>query len=98
VLTRETCCTREINKRIAIAKESFNRKILLLTSKLSTEFRKKLVTCYVWRIAIYDIKAWTLRKFQRKFLKSCGMWGWRKIEKIKWSAKVTNEQILEHIE
>ena len=25
------------------------------------------------------------------------MWGWRRIEKIKWSEKVTNEQVLERI-
>jgi hypothetical protein len=23
------------------------------------------------------------------------MWGWRRMEKIKWSGKITNEQVLE---
>ena len=32
--------------RIVIAKEAFNRKISLLTSKLNIELRKKLVRCY----------------------------------------------------
>ena len=39
--------TREIKMRIVIAKEAFNRKISLLTSKLNIELRKKLVRCYV---------------------------------------------------
>ena len=38
---------------IAIAKEAFNRKISLLTSKLNVELKKKLVRCYVWSIALY---------------------------------------------
>ena len=43
VLTRDGYCTREIKKRIAIAKEAFNRKMSLLTSKLNIELKKKLV-------------------------------------------------------
>jgi hypothetical protein len=53
VLTRDGYCTREIKMRIAIAKEAFNRKMTLLTSKLNIELKKKLVRCYVWSIALY---------------------------------------------
>ena len=42
--------------RIIIAKEEFNRKILLLTSKLNIELGKKLVTYYVWSIALNGSK------------------------------------------
>ena len=52
VLTRDGYCTREIKMRIDIAKEAFNRKILLLTSKLNIELEKKLVRCYVWSISL----------------------------------------------
>ena len=37
--------------RITIAKEAFNRKMSLLTSKQNIELRKKMVSCYVWSIA-----------------------------------------------
>ena len=53
VLTRDCYCTREIKMRIAIAKEAYNRKMSLLTSKLNIEPKKKLVRCYVWSIAFY---------------------------------------------
>ena len=53
VLIIDGYCTREINLRIAIAKEAFNRKMSLLTSKLNIELKKKLVRCYVWSIALY---------------------------------------------
>jgi hypothetical protein len=42
--------------RIAIAKETFNINISLLTSDLNIELgnsRKKMVKCYVWSIALY---------------------------------------------
>ena len=59
VLTRGGYCTREIKMRIVTAKEAFNRKTSLLTSKLNIELRKKLVR-YVWSIALYGSETWKL--------------------------------------
>ena len=42
--------------RIAIAKEAFNRKMSLLTSKLNIELTNKLVRCYVCSIALYLLR------------------------------------------
>ena len=73
VLTRDGYCTREIKMRNVIAKESFNRRISLLTNKLNTELNK-LVNCYVWSIALYGSKTWTLRKLEREYLERFEMW------------------------
>ena len=83
VLTIDGHCTREIKMRIAIAKEAFNRKMSLLTGKLCIELKKKLARCYVWSIALYGSKTWTLRKLEQKYLESFEMWCWRRMEKIK---------------
>ena len=74
VLTRNGYWTREIKMRIALAKEEFNRKISILTTKLHIELRMKVFRCFVWSIAVYDSETWTLRKFGQKYLESlkCG--------------------------
>ena len=95
VLTRDSYCTREIKMRIVTNKEAFNRKISLLTSKLNIELRKELIRCYVWSIALYDSETWTLRKLEQKYLESFEMCCWIRMQKIKWSEKVTNEQVLD---
>ena len=82
VLIIDGYCTREIKMRIAIAKEAFNRKMSLLTSKLNIELKKKLVRCYVWSITLYGSETWTLRKLERKYLESFETWCWRRMEKI----------------
>ena len=38
-----------------------------------------------------------MRKFERMYLKSFGMWCWRRMEKIKVPEKVTNEEVLERM-
>jgi hypothetical protein len=83
VLTRDGYCTMEIKMRNANAKESFNRRISLLTSKLNIELRKKLVRCYVRSIALYGSETRTLRKLEGKYLNSFEMWCWRRIQNIK---------------
>ena len=76
---------------------SFNTTISLFKSKLNIEFKKKLVRCYVWSIALYGSETWAQRKLERKYLENSEMLCWRRMEKIKWSEKVTNEQVLERI-
>ena len=74
VLARDGYCTREIKMRIAIAKEKFNRRISLVASKLNIEFKKKLVRCYVWSIALYGSETGTLRKLEGKYLEAGSVW------------------------
>jgi len=45
-----------------MAKEAFNIKISLLTSKLNIELKKKWVRYYVSSIALYGSETWALRK------------------------------------
>jgi hypothetical protein len=65
---------------------------------LNIGLKKRLVRRYVWSIALYDSETWTLRQLERKYLESFEMWCWMRMEKIKCSEKVTNEQVLYRIE
>jgi hypothetical protein len=51
----------------------FNRKTSLLTSKLSTELRKKLIRCYIKSITLYGSEIWALRKLEGNYLESLEM-------------------------
>jgi hypothetical protein len=48
-------------------------------------------------LRLYGSDTRTLRKLKRKYLESFEMWCWKRMEKIKWSEKVTNEQVLKRI-
>jgi hypothetical protein len=94
VLTNDGRCTCEIKCRIAMAKAAFNKKNALFTSTLNLELRKKLVECYIWSIALYGAETGTLRAVDQKNLESLEMWCWRRMEKISWTERVRNEEIL----
>jgi len=77
-----------------MAKAAFNEKRTFFTSTLDLEWRKKLVKCFVWSIALYGAETWTLRAVDQKRLESFEMWCWRRMEKISWTDHVRNEDVL----
>jgi hypothetical protein len=92
--TNDARCSREIESRIAMAKAAFNKKESFFTSQPDLNLRKKLVKCYIWSIALYGAETWTLRKVDQKYLESFEMWCWRSREKISWTDRVRNEEVL----
>jgi hypothetical protein len=80
-----------------MAKAAFNKKKNLFTSKLDLNLRKKLVKCYIWSIALCGAETWTLRKMGQKYLESFEIWCWRRMEKISWTDRVRNEEVLQGV-
>jgi hypothetical protein len=97
MITNDARCTREIKYRIAMAKAAFNKKKNLFTSKLDLNLRKKLVKCYIWSTALCGAETWTLRKINQKYLENFEMWCWRRMEKISWTDRVRNEEVLHRV-
>jgi hypothetical protein len=98
ILTNDGTCTCEIKCRIAMSKVALNKKRTFFTSTLDLELRKKLVKCYIWSIALYGAETWTLRAVHQKHLESFEMWCWRRMEKIRWTDHVKNEDVLLRVE
>jgi hypothetical protein len=78
-------------------KAALHRKKTFFTRKLDLNLRKKLVKCYIWSIAFYGAKIWTLRNVDQKYLESFEMWCWRRMEKISWTDRVRNEEVLHSV-
>jgi hypothetical protein len=51
----------------------------------------------VWTTLLYGSEAWTLRKEDIRKLEALEMWLWRSMEKISWTDKFTNEEVLERV-
>ena len=50
--------------------------------------------CYIWSIAFYGAETWTVRAVDQKHLESFEVWCWRRMEKISWTDRVRNEEVL----
>ena len=48
----------------------------------------------VWSVALYGYEPWVIGKGERRRLVALEMWCYRKLLKISWVDKVTNEDVL----
>jgi hypothetical protein len=46
---------------------------------------------------LYGAETWTLRKVDQKYLGSFEMWRWKRMEKISWTDRVRNEEVLHRV-
>jgi hypothetical protein len=58
---------------------------------LDLNLRTQLVKYYVWSITLYDAETWTRRKVDPKHLERFELWCWRRMEKMNWTDRVSNE-------
>jgi hypothetical protein len=68
------------------------KKKSLFTGKLGLNLRKKLVKCRT--LYKYGAETWTLRKVDKKYLESFEMWCRRRMEKMSWTDRVRNGEVL----
>ena len=86
---------KEIQIRIAIAKSRFEAMSKLFTSKqLSIDLRLRMLNCYIYSVLLYGCETWTINKTMQNKLEACEMWFLRRMGKISWTQKLTNEKVL----
>jgi len=87
-------CEEEIRVRIGVAKEAFSKRKELLTKKMSKKLKKRIIKTIIWSVALYAAETWTLRKADIRRVSALEMWCWRKMEKISWVERITNDEVL----
>ncbi|GFO46620.1 endonuclease-reverse transcriptase [Plakobranchus ocellatus] len=86
----------EVASRIAQAKTNFQKMKTVLTNKnISIQTRRRALECYIEPILMYGCEAWTISKQTQKKLEATEMWFLRRMLRISWTAKKTNDTVLE---
>ena len=94
-ITEDGKTETEIKNRINLAKSKFSTMAKILTSRsLKIPTKLKMLKCYVFSIFTYGAEAWTLTKVLENKIEAFEMWCLRRISKISWKDKVSNEDVL----
>ena len=86
---------KEILKRIGLAKKTFSDMGKMLKNlSMNMKARVRILKCFVWSKLLYGCEAWTIRKDLKRKVDAAGMCFIRRILRIPWTDKVTNEEVL----
>ena len=97
-ITADGRCELEVKSRIGMAKAAFAKRKELLTKKMNRCVKKKIIKTVIWSTALYAAETWMLKKEETRRLNALEMWLWRRMEKISWTAKKTNEEVLQVVD
>src|SRR5215467_15053331 len=87
--------SQEIKKRIAVGKRTMKDLDKLFKCKqLSLNIKIKLIQVLIFSTVMYGCESWTLRKCDKKKINAFEMWCWRRLLRIPWTARITNECVL----
>ena len=95
VVTKDGRSVEEIKTRIAIAKNAFNKVKHIVTNRsISISLRRRFIKSYVWSTMLYGCEAWTINKDMEKRIEAAEMWFFRRMLKISWTDRVSNDVVL----
>ena len=56
-----------------------------------------LVKAMVFPVVMYGCESWTIKKFERRRIVSFELWCWRRLLRVPWTARRSNQSILKEI-
>ena len=96
-ITEDGKCEMDIKTRIGMALDAFWKHKELLRGNINLLTKKRMLNCYVYPVARYACESWTLNDDLSRCINSFEQWCYRRIMKIKWTDKISNEEVLQRI-
>ena len=96
MITADGKCDLEIRMLIEMANDALQKLgSILKNNKLSTTTKIRMLNCYVFSILTYGSECWTISQGMEKRIEAVEMWFLRRMMRISWSERMTNEVVLE---
>ena len=74
-----------------------NRDSLLKIRDITLPTKVYLVKAMVFPVAVYGYESWTIKKAERRRTDAFELWCWRRLLRVPWTARRSNQSILKEI-
>ena len=97
-ITADVDCNHEIKKRLLLGRKVMTNLDSILKSRDITLLTKiHLVKAMVFPVVMYGCENWTIKKEEHRKIDAFELWCWRKLLRVPWTAKRSNQSILKEI-
>ena len=98
LITADGDCSHEIKRRLLLGRKVMTNLDSILNSRHITLSTKVcLVKAMVFPVVMYGCESWTIKKAERRRIDAFELWCWRRLLRVPWTARRSNQSILKEI-
>ena len=97
-ITADDDCSHEIKRCLLLGGKAMTNVDSILKSRDITLLTKiHLVKAMVFPVIMYGCESWTVKKAEHRRIDAFDLWCWRRLLRVPWTARTSNQSILKEI-
>ena len=97
-ITADGDCSHEIKRRLLLGwKVKTNLDSIFKSRDITLPTKVHLVKATFFPVIMYGCEGWTVKKAERRRIDAFELWCWRRLLKVSWTARRSNQSILKEI-
>ena len=97
-ITADGNCSHEIKRHLLLGRKAMtNLESILKSRDITLPTKVHLVKAMVFPVVVYGYESWTIKKPEHQRIDAFGLWCWRRLLRVPWTARKSNQSILKEI-
>jgi len=97
-ITADGDCSHEIKRCLLLGRKVMTNLDSIFKSKdITLPTKVRLVKAMVFPVVMYGCESWTVKKAERRRIDAFALWCWRRLLRVPWTARRSNQCILKEI-
>ena len=97
-ITADGDCSHEIKRRLLFGRKVMTNLDSIFKSRdITLPTKVRLVKAIVFPVVMYRCESWTIKKAECQRIDAFELWCWRRLLRVPWTAKRSNQYILKEI-
>ena len=94
-ITQDGDCSHEIKRRLLLARKVMTTLDIIFKSRdITLPTKVRLVKAMVFPVVMYGCESWAVKKAERRRIDAFELWCWRRLLRVPWTARRSNQSIL----
>ena len=91
-------CNHEIKRLLLLGRKVMTNLDSIFKSRDITLLTKvRLVKAMIFLVVMYGCESWTVKKAEHRITDAFGLWYWRRLLRVPWTARRSNQSILKEV-
>ena len=97
-ITANCDCSHEIKRCLLLGRKVMTNLDCILKSRdITLPTKDRLVKAMDFPVVMYGCESWTIKKAERRRIDAFELWCWRRVLRVSWTARRSNQSILKEI-